>query len=1345
MKAALGASTDTLLGQDSIPYPWSEISLTGARMKPVLVAPIPDEKSSPLIPILIGVAGAGVATYFIVQDDGDDDNCAFVANVQSSSATCGQSNGSVTVQVSPIAEYTYQWSNGSTSQNLQNVAPGSYSVTVSRTGTSCTQSSSITVGNTDPNFDATITTQNADCGQLNGRATVSVNPPGFYTYQWSNGSTQQNQTTLAAGSYSLTVSAGGSCVESYTVQISENPFSVQISLTPIPSDCGQANGSISASVNPPGTYDYFWSDGQSGAQASGLSPGSYTLTVSVPGTNCIQTESATVDESQPNFTVSVSSTPSGCGLSDGTATVTVNPPGSYEYAWSNGQTGTQITGVSAGSYTVTVTIAGSECSRQTSVTVDELPAAFTVSISTTPAGCGLTDGTATATVNPPGNYEYAWSNGQSGSQLSGLASGSYSLTVTVAGSSCSQITNTTVDELPPAFTVSVSTTPAGCGLNDGTATATVNPPGNYNYAWSNGQTGNQLSGVNSGSYTVTVTLTGSNCSQETTATIDELPPPFTVSISTTPAGCGLNDGTATATVNPPGNYNYAWSNGQSGNQLPGIAAGDYTLTVTIAGTNCSVETNTTVPELPPSFTLSFTSSPAGCGMNNGSAAVTVNPPGSYSYLWSNGSTGSQITNVSSGDYSVTVSISGTMCSATGSVEVDQTGGGFTATFSVDNANCGVSNGSATITVSPPSEYTYVWSNQQTGATLEQVAPGTYSVTATDINACSETFSVTIGEDPAEYINIINTVPGNCNGGGNIGFTITTPGMGPLDIEITGPGGTTTTTVGPGVYNLSSFITVVPGDYSFTVTDQQIGPQCSETVSASVADITPPIDLLDDFYSTEGIQPVEENALDNDEGLNIQMTQVDNEIGGTVTFTPNGDFVFIAEIGFFGDASFIYTVTDACGNTATAYVDIFVEELPCDIDVDFESIPASCGLEDGSLTVIVVQPGDYEFEWDNGDDGPTIQNIPSGPYTVTITDLNSGCTLESTTFLDAIPEDYIDDIEIIQPTCETGGDIQFTAISPAGNQLILSITHPNGFAEFDIDAGFIRVSDYVTTVPGDYSIEISDPDAGAGCFENFSATLNPPSNLQIVVVEVFPPSEPTAMDGSAFVEVIQPGQFPYAVYVNGTFAFTVNQNNFFLLGLGVGSYTVQVVDIQGCESNIEQFQVPFPDDGFSFGVGIVQGGPAYANNEKPGIYPEEKIWRSIVTGSYKYFAGNWQQEIRLLYATPVKSIQHGYLKGYVDLEFLTRLEKFKWAGFDVSLQGGIGGHYASGEQGVPHSSAPPAYWLGRLSADYSIMKQIHWQGGLTLRGWEKLEPIQWEMSLVMPFYTWKKSGNGLGEL
>jgi hypothetical protein len=1219
--------------------PWDKIELTDERMKPGNEYGPVGAVVFPWIPVLAGAVGAGALAYFLLDDKDDVDtvDCAFTASAIATSSTCGLSNGGITLTVTPPGSYAYQWSNGAMTQVLSNIPAGNYSVTVTSVGTTCSQVVQTTVTNQNQSFNASISSQNTDCDQPNGFVTVTTSPPGAYTYVWSNGATTQNQTNLPAGNYSVTISAGGTCENMLSAQVATKPFDPSVSFTTTPSTCGGADGSATILVNPPDQYTYTWSNGQNGSSISSLPAGSYSVTVSKPGTTCSYVGNVMVEDIAASFSVSLSSTMSGCGLSNGTANAMVDPPGSYTFTWSNGQTGSQASGLAEGTYTVTVSIPGTTCSEEASVTITETPASFVVTLASTPASCGLSDGTATASVNPPGVYTYMWSTGQSGAQIGALAPGNYTVTVTLQGEDCTQQGSITVASTPFPATISFTTTPSSCGGSDGTATANLTPPGEFTYQWSNGQTGGQLSGVSAGTYTVTVTIPGTNCSKEATATVEEVPATFTVGVTTTPAGCGLNNGTATASVNPPGNYTYTWSNGQTGSQLSGVLAGSYTVTVSITGTSCSQVVSTTIDQLPPSFSLSFNSTPSACGLANGSAVVTATPPGAYTYLWSNGATGMQISNVGSGTYTVTVTITGTSCSTSGSVNVGQTGGGYSATFTTVNADCGLANGTATISVNPPGEYTYLWSNQQTGAMLQQAGAGTYTVTVSDDDACTEVFSVSIEEDIAEYISILSTTPATCIGGGNIRISVTTPGAGPLAIEVVGPEGTNMITVATGIYNLSAFMMVIPGDYMLTVTDQQIGPLCSETVSTTVADVTPPIELLDDFYTAEGSAPLDENVLANDEGFNIQMTQVDNEDGGTVTFLPNGDITFIADIGFSGEASFVYTVTDACGNTSTANVTIVVGEVPCDIVVDFDTTPASCGLEDGTITVVINEPGEYDYEWDTGDTGPTIQNIPPGGYAVTITDLNLGCTSEASIILEGLPADYIDDIEVTHPTCESDGDIEFVAISPSQNPLSMLVDHPFGGGEFEIEPGLINLSDYVTTVPGEYFVEVSDPNAGPGCSESFTVTINQPPLPEIEVVEIFPPSGPGAMDGSAFVEVVLPGQLPYAVYVDGIFAFTVNQNNFFLLGLGSGIHTVYLVDIQGCQSNTVQFVVPVATEIFSFGVSITDAGSYSTSNEQPSVYHPGKIWQSVLTGSYRFDVGDIQQVVRVLYAPTLRGI------------------------------------------------------------------------------------------------------------
>lgn len=1336
---ATSPATGSYTASNTLLPPWDKIELTDVRMKPGHK----NAQAFPWLPVVGGTVAAGALVYLLTADSKEADtvDCAFTASAMASNSTCGQSNGSVTLTVIPAGAYSYQWSNGSTSPSVNNVPAGIYTVTITRTGTSCSQVVSATVTNQQLSFNASLTSKDTDCGQATGAITVTPSPPGTYTYLWSNGSTSQNQTNLSAGNYTVTISAGGNCQKVLSAQIGTAPFEPTVTFTTTPSTCGGSDGAAQAIVNPAGTYAYAWSNGQSGSSVSGLSAGSYQVTVSKPGTPCSYVASVTVNDLSASFTVSVASTMSGCGMSNGTATATVDPPGTYAFTWSNGQTGPQASGLAGGTYTVTVSLTGTSCTQEESVTITEQPANFVVTMSSTPAGCGLTDGTATATVNPPGNYTYLWSNGQSGAQLSGLAPGTYTVTVAFEGQNCVKQGTTTVGSTPFPYTISFTTTPATCGGSDGTSTVILTPQGEANYQWSNGQTGSQLSGVKAGTYTVTVTVPGTNCTSQSTTTIEELPAAFIVSTTTTPAGCGMSNGTATATVDLPGNYTYTWSNGQTGSQLSGVASGSYTVTVSITGTSCSKTATATISQLPPTFMLSFQSTPAGCGMNNGSASVQVTPPGSYTYLWSNGATGTQITNVGAGDYTVTVTVTGTSCSASGMVHVGQTGGGFTATFTTTNADCGVPNGSATVTVSPPGEYTYVWSNQQTGNKLEQVGPGTYMVTVTNTGGCSESFSVTIGQNIAEYINILSTTPGTCAGGGDIRFTLTTPGAGPLVLQVTGPQGNNMFTSGPGVFNLSAFMTVIPGMYTIMVTDQQIGPSCSETVSATVADNTPPIVLEDDFYSAEGTNPVNGNALTNDEGLSLTMTQVDNEIGGTVSFMADGDFTFIAEIGFTGNASFVYTATDACGTTSTAVVNIDVNPVPCDIDVSFVSTPASCGLEDGSITVIVNGPGDYAYEWDNGDSGPTIEDIPPGGYAVTITDTESGCIYEDTYILEGSPGNYIENVVVIQPDCESDGDIQFTAMSPSGNNLNMLVEHPFGGADFEIEPGLIVLSDYVTTVPGEYFVEVSDPDAGPGCSESFMVTINPPPVPGITVVEIFPPSGPGAMDGSAFVEVTTPGHLPYAVYVDGLFAFTVNQNNFFLLGLSSGVHTVYLVDIQGCQSNTVQFVVPAGQQAFSLGIGITDAGPNHTSNEQPNGYQPEKVWQTVLSGSYRFDVGPLQQMVRVVYAPGLRMHTGITIPGFMAMEYLSGPKDLQWKGIGLRAQMGIGTSTTLQHETAVAPEGIPIYGILRASAERRIFERVMLSASISLRGFGFTYPVSWELGARMPFYTWKQSGGG----
>ena len=258
------------------------------------------------------------------------------------------------------------------------------------------------------------------------------------------------------------------------------------------------------------------------ATATGLTAGTYTVTVK-DSKNCEITK--TIEVIQPAIlTATISSTDVNCnGEANGTATVTpTGGNGSYTYTWSNGQTAATATGLTAGTYTVTVKDS-KNCEITKTIEVIQ-PTVLTATTSSTDVNCnGEANGTATVTpAGGNGSYTYTWSNGQTTSATAtGLTAGTY--TVTVKDSKNCEITKTIEVIQPTILTATISSTDVNCN-GEANGTATVTPAGgngSYTYTWSNGQTTATATGLTAGTYTVTV-KDSKNC--EITKTIEVIQP-----------------------------------------------------------------------------------------------------------------------------------------------------------------------------------------------------------------------------------------------------------------------------------------------------------------------------------------------------------------------------------------------------------------------------------------------------------------------------------------------------------------------------------------------------------------------------------------------------------------------------------------------------------------------------------------------------------------------------------------------------------------------------------------------------------------------------------------------------
>uniref|UniRef100_UPI0025D1309E beta strand repeat-containing protein n=1 Tax=uncultured Pedobacter sp. TaxID=246139 RepID=UPI0025D1309E len=245
------------------------------------------------------------------------------------------------------------------------------------------------------------------------------------------------------------------------------------------------------------------------------------------------TKNVTVS-TQPALTSSViSQTNVACnGGSNGSATISVSggTPG-YTYSWSpSGGTAATATGLSAGTYTCTITDANGLTKTQ-NVTITQ-PTAITATTSQTNVACnGATNGSASVTVSGgAGGYTYSWSpSGGTAATATGLSAGTYTCTITDANN-CQIIKTFTITQ-PTAITATTSQTNVACnGASNGSASVTASGgAGGYTYSWSpSGGTAATATGLSAGTYTCTIT-DANNCQIIKTFTITQ---PTAISFTT---------------------------------------------------------------------------------------------------------------------------------------------------------------------------------------------------------------------------------------------------------------------------------------------------------------------------------------------------------------------------------------------------------------------------------------------------------------------------------------------------------------------------------------------------------------------------------------------------------------------------------------------------------------------------------------------------------------------------------------------------------------------------------------------------------------------------------------------
>ncbi len=986
---------------------------------------------------------------------------------------------------------------------------------------------------------------NVTCfGGNNGSITVDPSgglPP--YTYHWSNNQTGQTAVNLTANTYSVTITgSGGTGTVTASATVTQPP---QLTLSASVSGVLNCiNTSVTATATPgggAGGYVIEWSTSAGGNQTQLTAPGSYTVTVTdANGCTKVASVNVTGNTTPPNVEAGPAA-----ALSCVQPTTTLNGAGSsvgaiFSYLWTTtgGGTITNPTTLTPtvnapGTYTLVVTNNNNGCTASdvTTVTSNIQPPTATatggtLTCTTTSVNLGVT----TNATSPA--YSWVGPNGFSSNQQNPatVSPGVYTVTVTNTTTGCTNTASATVTQNTTMPTVTASASGVlTCAVTSVALSGTTNASG-ATYAWSgpNFTSSQQNPSVNApGVYTLQVTNPANGCTAVDTAAVSQNITAPTA--STAPSG-QLNCVNSTVFLNTTTNATsalYAWSGPgsfTSTQQNPSTGSpGTYTVTITNNANGCTatasamVVQNTTPPVAVATVPGNLNCQTTSMQLNGTASSQGAN----FTYNWTtaNGNITAGATTLTptvnaAGTYVLLVTNSANGCTATASATVSQTPPVSAAVSNVTNVSCnGGSNGSATaMGLGGTGTFTYVWSSGATTATAGNLPSGTYIVTATDSENCTATTSATVSQPTILTVNA--TATGETALGSNDGTATAAPTGGtPNYTYLWSNSGTTAT-----ITNLA------PGNYTVTTTDAN-GCTAVQTVTVNNFNCALSATIA---------------------GTNVTCFNANN---GTATVSLTGAALPATYLWSNGDttatasnlAPGMYTVQVTDANNCPAALSISITGPPALLPNTTSTNQTAVGLNNGTAT---AQPtggtSPYTYLWSNSGTTATITGLAPGSYTVTVMD-NNNCTAVQTVTVNAFNCTMTANISATNVSCAGGNDGQATAI-PAGGTLPIMYSWSN--------------SATTPTAPnltaGTYTVVVTD---ATGCLTSSMVTITEPLPLAASVGNIMPASCPESTNGSATVTATG-GTMPY------TYTWPNNSGG---QNLGVGTYTVSVVDGNGCST------------------------------------------------------------------------------------------------------------------------------------------------------------------------------------
>ena len=661
------------------------------------------------------------------------------------------------------------------------------------------------------------------------------------------------------------------------------------------------------------------------------------------------------------------------------------------------------------------------------------------------------------------------------------------------------------------------------GGNNGTIQVNVSGGSSpYSYNWSDGSTAQNRAGLQAGNYVVTV-KDANTCIATISVAIAQPASALSVTPQSSAIKC-FGGATGSISLNVEGGtlpYSYNWGGGVTSAARNNLTTGVYTASVTDAN-GCSTVLTDSIAQPASAVHVSVIQNNVGCyGDMNGSITTTTNggvEP--YNYTWSDGSNAANQTNLSPGNYLLTVT-DANACTATTEGQISQPAQTLKALAAVINVTCNAeNNGAISLNVTggtPP--YFFKWDGNNTSENRTQLTAGNYQVTVTDANGCNVVEQNTVTQ-PAPLVVALTATAVSCNNGNNGSINLSAIGGTPAYTYHWENGGL--------AQNLNQ---LTAGSYAVTLTDANL---CTTTASANVSQPVTGVTVLPTVGNV--------SCLGGNNGT-IQLSIS----GGNApyTFNWNGGITTQNRTGLVA-GNYVVSVSDGhgCNATASATVDQPVSA----VNAAATSNNVSCFNGNNGAVNLTVGGGTapYAFGWNSGQRFQDITNLVSGFYSVTVNDAN-GCSAEASAM-------------VTQPTAGISSSIATHNINCYGeNDGSLNLTVTGGTSPYSYawsNGATTQIIQALTT--GIYHVTITD---AKGCNAIAVSSITQPQSAVAAAVAASGVNCFGGANGSLTVQA-SGGTAPYTFnWGNGV----TSQNR---TALTSGNYTVTVTDANLCNTTVQ---------------------------------------------------------------------------------------------------------------------------------------------------------------------------------